>query len=578
MEMIFGQNLINSRLTSNPNNLETAGQQGLTLQAKQPKWAWWTWPLLLIFLIFISYGSYFLRNFTDSVLLYLPTPFAIILLYWYGPRMLPVIYLNEIATLVLWGAPGGWVRITLLATHAPLMTYASWYLFKNKSKEKPGELLSSTNSLIRFTLLGVLIPVLINSAYTYNYTFVNKDIYTVALIGLADFLTIFTLATPLLYFLAPGNGAFRFIVVKPFRSLSVENKSHKVSYLWIITIVFVAMIFIVDFNTYWYVYGVASIIVAIQRGFASVIIINAIIFVLNYILPLLDFADLFLASKGSTKLISVHLGMATMFVSSSLIGRVISDLWKTEYKLVEQKEELENANQLLTKTNAELDRFVYSLSHDISAPLKSIRGLVNLSKIEKEPEQSEFYLSKIESSINRLETFIAEVLDYSRTNRKDVKKEEIHLPSFVEEIIQDFKYLENFGLIKFELNFDKPTMTTDRFLLKVILSNLIANAIKYQRNRPGETPYIKISSSLEGDFVKIRIEDNGEGIASEYKEKIFEMFYRGSNTSTGSGLGLYITKEATEKLFGRIELASEAGKGSSFTVFIPLSTQVKIPF
>ncbi len=558
--------------------MEASSQQGLMGQPGEAKWAWWMWPLLLIFLISISYGSYFLRNFTDSVLVYLPIPFAIILLYWYGPRMLPIIYLNEIATLVLWGAPGGWARILLLATHAPLMTYASWYLFMRPGKESPGGLLGSTNSLIRFTLFGVLVPVLINAVYTYNYTFVNKDLYTVALIGFADFLTIFTLAIPLLYFLVPGKNPFQLIIAKPFRSLSIENKSHKVHHLWIMTIVFVAMILFVDFNTYWYVYGVASIIVGIQHGFASVILINALIFLLNYILPLLDFADPYLASKGSTKQISVHLGMATMIFSASLIGRVISDLWRTEFKLVAQKKELENANQQLIKTNAELDRFVYSLSHDISAPLKSIRGLVNLSKIERAQEQWELYFSKIESSIKRLETFIAEVLDYSRTNRKDVKKEEIHLPALVGEIIQDFNYLENFSLIKFELNFIKPKLTTDRFLLKVILSNLIGNAIKYQRNKQGETPFIKISSGLDGDFVKIQIEDNGEGIADEYKEKVFDMFYRGSNTSTGSGLGLYITREATEKLSGRVAMMTEAGKGSSFTVFIPLSAQVKIPF
>lgn len=74
--------------------------------------------------------------------------------------------------------------------------------------------------------------------------------------------------------------------------------------------------------------------------------------------------------------------------------------------------------------------------------------------------------------------------------------------------------------------------------------------------------------------MKIWVEDNGEGIAREYQERIFEMFYRGSNTSTGSGLGLYITKEAVEKLNGKIELTSEAGKGSTFTIMIPLPAQV----
>jgi len=547
----------------------TAIRVGDSAKVSPAKWVWWAWPLLLAFLVSISYGSYFLRNFTDSVLLYLPTPFAIVLLYWYGPRMLPVIYLNEVATLVLWGAPGGMTRILLLATHAPLMTFASWFFYKRTNNESAREMLSSTNSLIRFTLLGVLVPVLLNSLYTYNYTFVNHELRIVGLIFLADFLTIITIATPILYFLAPREDSFKFQIAKPFASLAVEKRNPRTAQFWVIVGCFVAMIFFVDFDNYWYVYGVISIIVGIQQGFATVILINAVIFILNYILPLIDFADIFLASKGSTKLINVHLGMLTMIISSSLIGRAISDLWRTEFKLTEQKRELEKANSQLIKTNSELDRFVYSLSHDISAPLKSIKGLVNLNRIENSPEQSELYLGKIDTSINRLEVFIAEVLDYSRTNRKELSKEKIHLEGFVKEIIDDFRYMENFEPIRFDVNLGQTEVVSDRFLLKVILGNLISNAIKYQKSSAGHKPFIKITAKTLDMSTKIQIEDNGEGIAPQYKDKIFEMFYRGSSTSTGSGLGLYILKEAVEKLNGAIEMSSELGKGSVFTVSIP---------
>ncbi|MEZ4946646.1 MAG: ATP-binding protein [Cyclobacteriaceae bacterium] len=538
------------------------------------KWVWWAWPLLLTFLVSISYGSYYLRNFTDSVLLYLPTPFAIILLYWYGPRMLPIIFLNEIVTLLLWGASGSWIRIALIASHAPIMTYASWFLYKRTNSEGVKDLLSSTDSFIRFVLLGVFVPVLINSVFTYHYTFVNKDIYVVSLIFLADFLTIITIATPLLYFLSPKADSFSFTIAKPFATISLEQRTPKAIQFWVIVTGFVAMIFFVDFDTYWYIYGVISIIVAIQRGFATVILINCIIFILNYILPVLDFADIFLASKGSTKSVSIHLGMLAMIISSSLIGRVISDLWKIEYKLTEQKKELEKANSQLTKTNSELDRFVYSLSHDISAPLKSIKGLVNLSRIENSPEHSALYLSKIDTSINKLESFIAEVLDYSRTNRAELQSEKIHLDTVIMELIEDFKYLENFQKIEFKYDFATEHVMSDKFLLKVILSNLISNAIKYQKIDTDHRPFINISSGEEGQFTKIKIEDNGEGIAPQSQERIFEMFYRGSSNSTGSGLGLYILKEAIEKLNGKIEMNSELGKGSSFIILIPSSAQV----
>jgi signal transduction histidine kinase len=178
----------------------------------------------------------------------------------------------------------------------------------------------------------------------------------------------------------------------------------------------------------------------------------------------------------------------------------------------------------------------------------------------------------MDESIDRLESFIAEVLDYSRTNRTILKEEEIHLESFLKEIINDFRYLENFEAITFDLKLDQESVASDKFLLKVIFSNLISNAIKYQSKSDGHQPFIKITSHRRDEYLIIHIEDNGEGIAKEYKGKVFEMFYRASNASTGSGLGLYITKEAVEKLNGQIEITSEVGVGSTFVVSIPLPT------
>jgi len=176
---------------------------------------------------------------------------------------------------------------------------------------------------------------------------------------------------------------------------------------------------------------------------------------------------------------------------------------------------LENANTQLVKTNSELDRFVYSLSHDISAPLKSIKGLVHLSRIENTPEQSGLYLSKIDTSINRLEAFIAEVLDYSRTNRKELQVQQIHLGTMVKDIIENFRYLENFKKIEFKFNFSQEYVLSDDFLLKVIMANLISNAIKYQKVVDGHKPFISIFCNTEVQLTKIAIEDNGVGIGPQ---------------------------------------------------------------
>ncbi len=316
-------------------------------------------------------------------------------------------------------------------------------------------------------------------------------------------------------------------------------------------------------------YGVVSIIVAVRSGFAAVIFVNGLIFLLDYILPLLDFADVFLASKGSGKLLHVHLGMAAMMLSSSLIGRVISDLWKAKRELTDQKAKLLVANEKLTKTNNELDRFVYSLSHDISAPLKSIKGLVHLSRLDKIGDPAKSYLNKIDGSVNRLESFISDLLNYSRSSRKDIQLEEICLETLAKEISEDLKYSESPGHIRFLWHLQEKKIRADRFLLKVALSNLIGNAIKYQKKSIPHDPFVRVTSKVEDKGIWIAVEDNGEGIPSEYQAHVFEMFYRGTSTSTGSGLGLYIARESILKMKGEITMDSQIGQGSTFTIFIP---------
>ncbi len=225
----------------------------------------------------------------------------------------------------------------------------------------------------------------------------------------------------------------------------------------------------------------------------------------------------------------------------------------------------------MNKTNSELDRFVYSVSHDISAPLKSIKGLVLLSRLDRDESSTQQYLDKIETSVQKLEGFVEEVLDHSRTSRKELKIEAIQLEQFVAEILENLKFLENFSQIDFSYDFGVKVVNSDKFLLKVTLSNLLSNAVKYQQRYRDHHPEIKIHTWLNEGHCHIEIADNGEGIVEAYKPRIFEMFYRGTTSSPGSGLGLYIAREAMERLRGSIKVETTYGKGSVFTLVLPLA-------
>ena len=532
------------------------------------RWGIWTWPLLMSILLMSSLFSYSLRNLTSSFLLYMPTSIAIVMVHWFGLRVLPLTFLNALFTLVLWEAKGEWDWILLLATREPMVAFASWYFCKNIVYSSRG--LANTTSFVKFTMLGIIVPNLFNSLYTYHYSFINGNLERVTLLWLSDFITIFSIAVPLLHYFYPQvyGKAFRIIRNDNDEAHLTEGKFIGVKELLATTFVFVGLSFFMAFDRYWFLYGIVASLLAVRNGFDTVILANLIIFMLNYILPLLNLGNLVLDSKISSQLLSVHLGMGTMFFASALIGRVITDLRKTEAILIDQKKQIEKSNQQLILANSEMDRFVYSVSHDISAPLKSIQGLIAISKLEKQNENFP-YLNKIEASAQKLEEFIGEVLDHSRTSRKEVQLEEVDLKDLIDSITDNLRYLESFNKIKFTIDLQDNTLTTDRFLMKVALSNLLSNAIKYQKSRTEQTPEISIKSCTEDGFNRIRISDNGEGIAPAYKDKIFEMFYRGTTNSTGSGLGLFIAKEAAEKLKGKIEFTSEYGVGSVFTIILP---------
>jgi signal transduction histidine kinase len=233
------------------------------------------------------------------------------------------------------------------------------------------------------------------------------------------------------------------------------------------------------------------------------------------------------------------------------------------------EEEIRKKNVQLAKTNEELDRFVYSASHDMRAPLSSLLGLIHLSEKTNQPEELHLYLTMMKERIKTMEGFIREVTDYSRNTRLDITPSEIVVKPLVREIANALAYSVENKKVRLLWNIsDDLTTTTDASRLKVVLNNLISNAYKYHDKKKDDR-YIRITGGRANGKTHIHIEDNGIGIASEHQHRIFEMFYRASEASEGSGLGLYIVKETLQKLGGEINVQSAAGEGTTFSFSIP---------
>lgn len=226
-------------------------------------------------------------------------------------------------------------------------------------------------------------------------------------------------------------------------------------------------------------------------------------------------------------------------------------------------------NDELVKANSELDRFVYSASHDLRSPLTTLTGLINLSKLETNNDEKSKYLDLMNERIRAMDTFISEIIDYSRNSRVEVKKEPINAKIFMESIASDYHYHADQDHIEIRWEIpDDMVIKTDVSWLKIIFSNLISNAIKYH-DPAKEISWIKLKAKWVAQQIHITVEDNGIGINEELKGNVFNMFYRAHAHSTGSGLSLYIVKETLTKLNGMITVESAEGEGSKFLVTLP---------
>jgi PAS domain S-box-containing protein len=239
----------------------------------------------------------------------------------------------------------------------------------------------------------------------------------------------------------------------------------------------------------------------------------------------------------------------------------------TNQKLTEDL--LKKQNEELVKINAELDRFVYSASHDLRAPLMSVKGILNMIKIDPDKRNVDEYLALIEKSVNKLDHFISDIIHYSRNARMDILPKEISFEALVQESIDSLKFMDGAEKVRSfrKINSNTP-FYSDFSRLQIIFNNIISNAVRY-RDRWKNDSYLDISIHADEERALIIFKDNGVGIAEEYIDKIFKMFFRANADSNGSGLGLYIVKSAVEKLGGDIQVFSQLGVGTEFRISVP---------
>ena len=239
-----------------------------------------------------------------------------------------------------------------------------------------------------------------------------------------------------------------------------------------------------------------------------------------------------------------------------------------EQQALSEKLELQYNSQI--ELNKALDSFVYRSSHDLRAPLTSALGLIDITKEAESKEDIRRYLDLQKKSLKKLDTFITDILYYSQNRHKEILLEQISMESLISESRYQIQHLPSYNRITFiqDLAADAHIIG-DRLRMRIIFNNIISNAYKYFDAQKTDS-YLKISTKVVAENIHILFEDNGLGIEEALISKVFDMFFRATHKAEGTGIGLFIVREAVEKMNGHIKCSSILGKGSSFEIILPI--------
>lgn len=222
----------------------------------------------------------------------------------------------------------------------------------------------------------------------------------------------------------------------------------------------------------------------------------------------------------------------------------------------------------LQKSNDELNRFIYSISHELRAPLASALGIINIVKMEGKYHSTDDYWELIESCSLKLEYYIAKTLQYYKNNRFEVINEKVDFKKLVNELLALHKSANDYHDINYTVDIVQDIdFLGDDFRIELIMGNLISNAIKYQKPEE-QNKKVDIAVRVSATDAQISITDNGLGILEDHMNRVFTQFFKSKN-QTGTGLGLFIVKEALDKINGTIRVESDAVKGTRFLIKIP---------
>lgn len=575
-----------------------------TTPVRLPIWTWWV-PLLVCHLgTQLSIISQFSPGYG---FFYFPVTLGIIMIHWWGPRVLLGVFVNAAISAGLWNLPNPWLY-PLYAFPETLDVFLSWLLFTHWQKGKVW--IPNLHELLQFLLWSIFIPSTLSNL-TMGISLNRMEILpTESLLtsfirgslpeyALTATVGILVLAFGTRWMESKKLSLTRGAKTAPFPPIPSPLKTTFIRELILISSIALVMSFYFPFISYWFLFGIINLYTALRQGFRGALLITNLVFLFTYILPIL-FPTLYpLNPSAHLQLVVIQLGMALLTVFSLIVGRSQDDFRLQQLQMKAKNKELERYNQgyheelarrktyegqqshlikELASRNQEMEQFTYSVTHDLKSPLITVSGYVQLLRqdiSDQNWEEVEQDLLRIEGATLHMDQLLTQLLQLSRVGRMHHPREAVRLTPLINESLSLLSS-QTETAPKVRIMPDLPVVWVDKTRIHMVFQNLLENALKFMGGQV--QPQITIGhrpAKAEG-YVCLYVQDNGMGIPPNLQEQIFGLFKRLEPSIEGTGIGLALVKRIIEVYGGEIWVESAGeGQGSTFCFTLPLPVMPK---